>query len=118
MKDFFANIDLNTVLEVLKYIAMLILGAFSLYYQSNSKLKELANKYIATAQVLYKDNTTRFDWVVTEIYKVVPVALRPFITKAAVARLVQAMFDGAKAYAKASLDKAVDSLPDPAVGEE
>lgn len=118
MKEFINSINPADVIEAIKYITMLILGAASVYYQSNAKLRDTANKYIATAQVLYTDNGARFNWVVTEIYKAVPVALKPFITKALVGKIVQSMFDGAKAYAKAAADKVVDSLPDPVVGEE
>lgn len=118
MKEFLSQINPVDAIEALKYIAMLVLGAASLYYQSNSRLRELSGKYIATAQVLYTDNGTRFEWVVAEVYKIVPMALKPFVTKALVGKIVQSMFDGAKAYAKAAADKAVKKLPDPITGEE
>lgn len=118
MKEFINSISPADVIETIKYIAMLILGAASVYYQSNSRLRELSGKYIATAQVLYTDNGARFEWVVAEIYKAVPVVLKPFVTKALVGKIVQSMFDGAKAYAKAAADKVVENLPDPMTGEE
>ncbi len=115
MKEFINSINPAYVIEVVKYIAMLILGAATLYYRSNAKLRDMANKYIATAQVLYKDaeGKTRFAWVVEKVYEIVPTALKPLITKALVGKIVQSMFDGAKAYLKANADRAVEAIPEP-----
>lgn len=118
MKEFINSINPADVIEAVKYVAMLILGAATLYFQSNSKLKDTANKYIATAQVLYTDNNKRYEWVVNEAYKVVPTGLKPFITKALVGKIVQSMFNGAKAYAKAAADKAVEAIPEPMPRED
>ena len=116
MKAFINSINPADVFEAAKYIAMLILGAVSVYYQSNARLREISGKYIAAAQVLYKDKAKRLDWVVNEIYRVVPTAIRPFLTKARVKAIMQSMFEGSKAYREAwqkSLDEAIEAIPEP-----
>lgn len=116
MKAFINSINPADVYEAVKYIAMLILGAVSVYYQSNTRLREISGKYIAAAQVLYKDKEKRLNWVVDEIYGVVPTAIRPFLTKARVKAIMQSMFEGSKAYREAwqkSLDEAVEAIPEP-----
>lgn len=110
MKEILSNLDPAYVLEAAKVGLMFILAALSLYYRSNTRLQSLVNKYIATAEVLFTDNGDRFNWVVSEAYKIVPTALKPFITKALVEKIVQSMFEGAKAYARAQADKTVDIL--------
>ncbi|MEA5136355.1 MAG: hypothetical protein VB035_09470 [Candidatus Fimivivens sp.] len=116
MKELLNNIHSVDIIEAVKYIAILILGAASAYYQSNARLREISSKYIATAQVLYKDKEQRLDWVVNEIYGIVPTAIRPFLTKVRVKAIMQSAFDGSKAYREAwqkSLDQAVEEIPQP-----
>lgn len=116
MKEFLNNMNSVDIIEAVKYIAILILGAASVYYQSNARLREISSKYIATAQVLYKDKEQRLDWVVNEIYGIVPAAIRPFLTKVRVKAIMQSVFDGSKAYREAwqkSLDQAVEAIPEP-----
>lgn len=116
MKEFLNNIHSVDIIEAVKYIAMLILGAASVYYQSNVRLREISSKYIATAQVLYKDKEQRLDWVVNEIFGVVPIAIRPVLTKVRVKAIMQSVFDGSKAYREAwqkSLDQTIEAIPEP-----
>lgn len=116
MKEFISQINPETVIEAVKYIAMLALGALSLYWQSNARLREIAGKYIASAQVLYTDKEQRLNWVVAQIYKVVPAVMRPFLTPERVKQIVQAVFDGSKAYRAAwekTLNDAVEAIPEP-----
>lgn len=121
MREFLSNIDQTLLLEAVKYGLMFILGLVSWYYKSNTKLQNLAGKYIAAAEVLYQDNEQRLDWVVAQLYRWVPMGLRPFLTKSQVKYIIQSVFDGSKAYRQAwkdSLDKVVDTIPEPKMREE
>lgn len=121
MKEFINSINPADAIEAAKYIAMLILGASTLYFKTKASLVEIGGKYVSAAERLYEDNETRFNWVVDQAYKIVPAAMRPFISKKAVGEAVQTAFDIAKAYFKSRADQAIDKItrviPEPKMRE-
>ncbi len=88
---------------------MLLLGGCALYFNYNGRLKEKAASLIVQAEEAYKDVTKaggqKFSWVVDTLYSMVPLVLRPLITRAFLEVLVQGVFDSVQEYAKIQLDR-------------
>jgi hypothetical protein len=104
------NFDL--IMQVLIPILTIILGAASLYYRENEKLRDSSIKYIAQAESLYKDTTKaggqKFEWVVDTLYNIVPTPFKIIITKKIIEKVVQSTFDELEEYAKMQLDKVLN----------
>ena len=68
----------------------------------------------AGAEQAYQDTAKaggqKMEWVVDYLYTLVPVMIKPFISRDMVQKLVQAAFDAMKKFADSQLDKVVDSI--------
>lgn len=125
--------ELEQVIEIVKYGLITICGGLSLYFKYSTKAQTKAKQiqetiaditakaviFIKEAEERYKDVTNagdqKFEEVVTKLYDLVPSALRNIITRDMIAQIVQSTFDEIEAYAKTQLDKAVDKIE---IGEE
>ena len=47
--------DINTIINIAQIVVWVILGGLSLYFRTNSRLKEVAGDYISEAESVYKD---------------------------------------------------------------
>lgn len=96
-------------ITTVRWIALLLLGGCALYFNYNGKLREKAASLIVQAEETYKDVTKagglKFSWVVDSLYAMVPLFLRPLITRAFIEILVQSVFDSVQEYAKLQLDR-------------
>lgn len=117
--------DLNTVLELLKYGVMIALGGLSLYFKyskkAQTKAKEVQEKIaeitanavilIKQAEADYKDVTKaggqKFNQVVDQLYSLVPDGFNKIITKNMIEEIVQSTFDQIEEYTKLKLDNAI-----------
>lgn len=117
--------NLNTVLELSKYVAMILLGGLSLYFKystkAQTKAKEVQEKIaeitanavilIKQAEEDYKDVTKaggqKFNQVVDQLYSFVPDGFNKIITKDMIEDIVQSTFEQIEEYAKLKLDNAV-----------
>ncbi len=110
---------MNTV-EIIKTILMIILGGLAIYFKCNVQLQkriaEISAKAITLikeAEEMYADGTKqggkRFEWVVNELYKLIPQPFNKIITKTMIAEIVQSTFDEVKEYTKIQLDKLTDT---------
>lgn len=106
--------SMETVFEVIKWAAILLLGGLSLYFKSKAALTEKVSGLIVQAEDTYKSATKsggqKMNWVVDHLYIYVPIWLRPLITRSVIERIVQFVFDNIEAYAKMQLDKLVDAI--------
>ena len=120
--------ELEQVIEILKYVLIVVCGGLSLYFKYSTKAQTKAKQiqktiaditakaviFIKEAEEKYKDVTNaggqKFEEVVTKLYDLVPSALRNIITRDMIAQIVQSTFDEIEAYAKTQLDKAVDKI--------
>lgn len=107
--------------EVIKNLLFVVVGGFAIYFQYNKKLQEKiaditaqAIILIKEAEVAYKDTTKagglKFEFVVQQLYKLVPKMLQPILTKQAIADIVQRTFEQIEAYAKQKLDSVSDKI--------
>lgn len=104
--------DWNMVLGAAYWIAMILLGGLALLFQGSATLRGKATALIAQAEETFQDSTqsggVKFEWVVTQLYALLPAPLHMIVTRAMVERLVQATFDSIEAYAKLQLKRLTD----------
>lgn len=103
---------IEAIIEIIKWLALLTLGAASIYYQTNTKLSCYAAKLIEEAENAYKDTTQsggeKFEWVVNSLYAMVPAVLKPLLNRQMLENLVQSTFDAMQRYAMAQMDKLLE----------
>lgn len=103
-------------IEIIKTILMIVLGGLAIYFKCNEQLQKKVAEITAKAIILikeaeeiYNDGTKqggeRFEWVVNELYKLIPTPLNKIITKSMIAEIVQSTFDEIKSYTDIQLDK-------------
>ncbi len=121
--------EMNTLIEMLQWIATILLGGISLYLRYSIKAKTKAKEiqeviaeitakaviFIKEAEENYKDTTNsggvKFNEVVSKLHAIVPVALQGIVTKEMIADIVQSTFDQIEEYVKLQLDKAIENVP-------
>ncbi len=105
---------METVLSIIAVVGMIILGAVAVYYRTNAKLQAKANELIDTAQGMYTDATNqggkRFEWVVDQLYRIVPVWAKPLLTREVVGNIVQTAFDWMEDFARQKADKLANKI--------
>ena len=106
--------DINTIINIAQIVVWVILGGLSLYFRTNSRLKEVAGDYISEAESVYKDTVKaggmKHEYVVEKLYAFVPVYMRPIFTVEMISQIVDRAFESIESYGKQELDKAVDKL--------
>lgn len=112
----------SELIHVFLYFATVVLGGFALWYKSNVKLHQTVSFLIADAENQYKNLTgaggIKFEWVVGQLYGLVPAVIRPFVPRTLVRTLVQAAFDAIAGYAQLQLDRLTEKGPLPGDMEE
>jgi hypothetical protein len=106
------------VLNILGIVLVCVLGYMVSYFKTNATFKEKIAALINYAESQYLEGKEKKDYVVDEIYKVVPVWLKPIVNKTMLGLIVQSVFDSIEEYANKQLDKIVDVIPDPPAEEK
>lgn len=100
---------IDAAIELLKWLTLFTLGAASIYYQTNTRINCYVAKLIDEAEHVYEDvlkaGGEKFEWVVTALYGMVPVLLKPFITRQVLENLVQSTFDAMQQYAATQIGR-------------
>ena len=96
-------------LQIIVTIAWIICGFLAVYFREKTNIvSQIAGK-IAEAEDIYKDYTKagseKFGWVCDFLEGIVPVFLKPFITRAFIENAVQKVFNQIEVYATQQLDK-------------
>ena len=116
-----------TWLKILSYIFCVLIGGLVTYFKTSPKaaykaneaikwierIRGMAAKYIDRAEGIYKETNRggdKFNWVVNTLHDQIPAAIKPFISKEAVADIVQEIFDNIESYAGKQLDKLADKI--------
>lgn len=106
--------DAKMIIDILQIAAFLVLGGLALYFKQNEKLKEHATKLIAEAEFEYKDTAKaggqKHEYVVNNLYSMVPSPLKIIFTKDMVATIVDNAFLWVESYAKEQLDRVVEKI--------
>ncbi len=105
---------METAINIIAVVGMVILGAVAVYYRANAKLQEKVTELIDQAEGMYTDakepGGKRFEWVVERLYSIIPAWLKPLLTRQAVGKIVQSVFDWMDSFAKKQADKLVDKI--------
>lgn len=106
--------DAKLIIDILQIAACLILGGLALYFKQNEKLKERATELIAEAETVYKDAAKaggqKHEYVVNNLYSMIPSPLKIVFTKDMIATIVDNAFQWVESYAKDQLDRVVDKI--------
>ena len=99
--------------RIVIYLCALVFGGLALWYQGNAKVSGRAAALIRRAEELYSDLTNaggvKFEWVVGQLYSLLPLAIRPFVPRSLIEQIVQTTFDAIEGYARMQLDKLTGS---------
>ncbi len=96
---------------ILTTILWVVFGFLSLYIKQKTKLIEIAQATINTAEEHFTDvkcGGKRFQWVVEQLYNITPVPMRFIFTKEMIGTIVQKVFDYMQDFATKQLDKVFD----------
>ena len=108
--------EFQEVLQIFGASFIIVLGYLSLYLKKRGDLVSVVTMAIVYAEDKFSDATNpggeRFKWVCDQLYKGVPVWLRPMISYKDIERLVQSTFDEIEEYANAQLNSFVDKFTD------
>ena len=101
--------DYSVIVRYIVYLCVLIFGGLALWYQGNAKVSGRVAALIRRAEELYSDlanaGGVKFEWVVGQLYNLLPLAIRPFVPRSLVEQVVQTTFDAIEGYARMQLDK-------------
>lgn len=106
----FFGIDINYA-HVIYTLVLLAFGFLVSYYKTNAKFKGYISTLINNAESMESDNPAKKEWVVNEIYSILPAWLKPVLNKTVLGMIVQSVFDSMKEYATKLMNKATDKLP-------
>lgn len=105
--------EVQNFVRIVIYLCALGFGGLALWYQGNAKISGRVAALIRRAEELYSDLThaggVKFEWVVDQLYELIPLAVRPFIPRKLVERIVQTTFDAIEGYARMQLDSLTGS---------
>ena len=114
--------DYSVIIRCVIYVCTLIFGGLALWYQGNAKISGRVAALIRQAEEMYRDWTksggTKFEWVVTQLYALLPIAVRPFVPRSLIEQIVQTTFDAIEGYAKMQLDRLTGSSQEMGQGKD
>lgn len=93
------------LLTVLASICTVIALFISYYFYIKKKIESEVPGAINGAEDTGMSGAEKFEEAVDTIYALIPIAVRPFITRVLVETLVQEVFDKMEEYARKQLDK-------------
>ncbi len=91
-----------TIVVVLLVVALLM---FSYYLYVKNQIMQRINGEVDSEEGTDKENFEKMNACVDMLYSIVPVVLRPFITRSVITSLVQAAFDKMKSFAEKRAEK-------------
>lgn len=101
--------EMQGMVRIVIYVCTLVFGGLALWYQGNAKISGRVAALIRRAEELYSDLTksggVKFEWVVGQLYNLLPLAVRPFVPRKLIEQIVQTTFDAIEGYAKTQLDR-------------
>lgn len=96
-------------LHILVTILLIVAGYFIAYFKKRADLVAIAEGAINTAERAYADITKagskKLEFATDLVYGLVPMVLKPLITRDMVTKLIQDSFDLMAKYADQQLDK-------------
>lgn len=101
--------EMSFIIQIVTTVTTILFGFIALYLKSRSEIYGKASEFIAKAEDDYKDTVNaggkKFEFVVEQLYSIVPIPFKPFLNKEVIGTIVQYTFDYIQKYAVAQLDK-------------
>lgn len=101
--------------QILYTIILVVLSFLISYYKANSKFRTFVAALVNDAASLDITGQEKKDWVVNQLYAIIPAWLKVVLTKPLLGMIVQQCFDSMKQFAAKYvdkvLDKAIEALP-------
>ena len=114
--------EIQEFMRIVIYACTLLFGGLALWYQGNAKISGWVAALIEQAEELYGDLTKaggfKFNWVVGQLYDLLPLAVRPFVPRSLIEQIVQTTFDAIEGYAKMQLDRLTGSSQEMGQGKD
>ena len=114
--------EVQEFVRIVIYLCALAFGGLALWYQGNAKVSGRVAALIRRAEELYSDLTQaggiKFEWVVGQLYDLIPLAVRPFVPRKLVEQIVQTTFDAIEGYARMQLDRLTGSSQEIGQGKD
>lgn len=102
------------ILEIIKLIAMVLLGALTIVFKTKEGLAKKVDEVIADAEETFKDTvksgTEKKTYAVDVLYGMIPTPINLIVTRDVIEDLVQKTFDEITRFTKNQVDKAVDKI--------
>lgn len=96
---------LEIIINILLVLAFVALSCLTYYFDIKRKLQEKVNGAISDAEDLERDGAEKMAAVVDSLLSIIPPIFKPFLTRKAVEKIVQAAFDKIEEYAQKQENK-------------
>ena len=90
----------STIITILLGILAVVVSFLSYYFYIRAKINAATEDAVNNAEQDDKTATEKMTLAVDQIYSIVPIAFKPFITKKTIQAIVQKAFDSIEAYAE------------------
>lgn len=90
----------ETILNVVFALLAVFFICLSYYFYIRAKINAATEDAVNNAEQDNKTATEKMTLAVDQIYSIVPIAFKPFITKKTIQAIVQKAFDSIEAYAE------------------
>ena len=114
--------NVQEFMRIVFYLCALMLGGLALWFRGHAKISGRVAALIRRAEELYSDLTNaggmKFEWVVGQLYGLIPLAVRPFVPRSLIEQIVQTTFDAIEGYAKMQLDRLTGSSQEMGQGKD
>ena len=90
----------ETILNVIFVLLALFFTCLSYYFYIRAKINAATEDAVNNAEQDDKTAQEKMSFAVNQIYEIVPIAFKPFITKKRIQAIVQKAFDSIEAYAE------------------
>lgn len=95
----------SEILSIIMTVITIIATVLGYYFNIKSKLEDAVNGKIDEAEGQYDDGKEKMEYVVCELYNLVPSAYRGIFNKNFIEKLVQRAFDKIENYAQKQINK-------------
>ena len=100
--------------SIIVTIGLVVLGFITSYIKTKSNVLSKITGFISKAEAVYKNVTgkgcEKHELVINWCWALVPVPLKPFITRDFIAHTIDTIFDEVKDYSEMQLDKIADKI--------
>ncbi len=95
----------ETIINIVLALLSVVLAYVTYFFDTRRKIQEQVNGKIDLAEETGEVGAEKLAMVVNSLYGIVPAIFKPFLTKAAIEKIVQKAFDKMEEYAQKQVEK-------------